>query len=207
MVPPSRSGQHPILGERYGPERCGALPGWRGGTNEGSLLRHRPSSFLGGARKRAPTLILFRTCHGPRLRTSSLILGVDGGVELPYEQRAAVLRSQRPPAQLCRSSDFSTDCRGMIFAISCTTCFGGTHERSAHRFASERARCGAGPSRNSGTAQGNSADCRWPTLLRRRHAPITLASSRTVAKHSDNGMADLETYYPFVRHMRVSESR
>lgn len=33
------------------------------------------------------------------------------------------------------------------------------------------------------------------------------ASSRTVANPSVNGMADLETYYPFVRHMRVSESR
>jgi hypothetical protein len=35
---------------------------------------------------------------------------------------------------------------------------------------------------------------------------IRWASSRTVAERSDNGMADLETYYPFVRHMRESES-
>ena len=32
-----------------------------------------------------------------------------------------------------------------------------------------------------------------------------LASALTVAEPSDNGMADLETYYPFVRHMRESE--
>jgi hypothetical protein len=32
-----------------------------------------------------------------------------------------------------------------------------------------------------------------------------LASSRTVLKPS--GMDDLETYYPFVRHMRMSEPR
>ena len=32
------------------------------------------------------------------------------------------------------------------------------------------------------------------------------ASSRTVAKPSDNGMDDLETYYPFVRHLRLTES-
>jgi hypothetical protein len=36
---------------------------------------------------------------------------------------------------------------------------------------------------------------------------VRLASSRPVAKPSDNGMADLETYYPFVRHMRESERR
>jgi hypothetical protein len=36
---------------------------------------------------------------------------------------------------------------------------------------------------------------------------LRLASAGTVAEPSDNGMADLETYYPFVRHMRVSESR
>jgi hypothetical protein len=29
-------------------------------------------------------------------------------------------------------------------------------------------------------------------------------SSRTAAEHSDNGMADLELYYPFVRHLRTS---
>ena len=33
---------------------------------------------------------------------------------------------------------------------------------------------------------------------------LRLASSRTVAEPSDDGMADLEAYYPFVRHMRVS---
>jgi hypothetical protein len=32
-----------------------------------------------------------------------------------------------------------------------------------------------------------------------------LASSRTAAEPSGNGMADLEAYYPFVRHMRKSE--
>ena len=35
---------------------------------------------------------------------------------------------------------------------------------------------------------------------------LHLASAGTVVVPSDNGMADLETYYPFVRHMRVSES-
>ena len=33
------------------------------------------------------------------------------------------------------------------------------------------------------------------------------ASSRTVAEPSGDGMADLETYYPFVRQLRVSERR
>ena len=33
---------------------------------------------------------------------------------------------------------------------------------------------------------------------------LPLASSRTVAGPSDNGMADLEVYYPFVRQMRKS---
>lgn len=32
------------------------------------------------------------------------------------------------------------------------------------------------------------------------------ASPRTVAEPSDNDMADLETYYPFVRHMRKVET-
>ena len=36
---------------------------------------------------------------------------------------------------------------------------------------------------------------------------LRLASSRPFAEPSDNGMADLESYYPFVRQMRVSESR
>jgi hypothetical protein len=36
---------------------------------------------------------------------------------------------------------------------------------------------------------------------------LRLVSSRTVAEPSDDGMADLETYYPFVRHLRVSEPR
>ena len=36
---------------------------------------------------------------------------------------------------------------------------------------------------------------------------IALATSRTVAEPSGNGMADLETYYPFVRHMHESERR
>ena len=36
---------------------------------------------------------------------------------------------------------------------------------------------------------------------------LRLASDGTVVEPSDNGMADLETYYPFVRHMRASESR
>jgi hypothetical protein len=34
--------------------------------------------------------------------------------------------------------------------------------------------------------------------------PVGLASALTVAERSDNGMADLETYYPFVRHMRLN---
>jgi hypothetical protein len=34
-----------------------------------------------------------------------------------------------------------------------------------------------------------------------------LASSRTAAEPYGNGMADLETYYPFVRHMRMSEPK
>jgi len=33
------------------------------------------------------------------------------------------------------------------------------------------------------------------------------ASSRTAEEPSGNGMADLETYYPFVRHMRKSEPK
>jgi hypothetical protein len=93
-----------MLGERYGPERCGALPGWRGGTNERSLLRH-PPSFLGGARKR-PNLYSLTDVPWSQTVNQFLILGVDGGVELPYEQRAAVLRSQRPLAQLCRTLTF-----------------------------------------------------------------------------------------------------
>ena len=36
---------------------------------------------------------------------------------------------------------------------------------------------------------------------------MRLASSQTVAEPSGNGMADLETYYPFVRHMRMSEQK
>ena len=36
---------------------------------------------------------------------------------------------------------------------------------------------------------------------------LRLASSRTFAEPSGNGMADLESYYPFVRQMRVSERR
>ena len=36
---------------------------------------------------------------------------------------------------------------------------------------------------------------------------LRLASSRAVAEPSDDGMADLETYYLFVRHLRVSEPR
>ena len=35
---------------------------------------------------------------------------------------------------------------------------------------------------------------------------IRWASSRAAAQRSDNDMDDLETYYPFVRHMRVSKS-
>lgn len=33
------------------------------------------------------------------------------------------------------------------------------------------------------------------------------ASSLTVQEPSDKGMADLETYYPFVRHMRMPDSK
>jgi hypothetical protein len=33
---------------------------------------------------------------------------------------------------------------------------------------------------------------------------LPLASSRTAAEPSDNGMTDLELYYPFVRQMRKS---
>jgi hypothetical protein len=119
-VPPAISVDILVFGERYRPERCGALPGWRGGTNERSLLRHL--LLLRGARKR---LNLYSLTDVPWSHAHQLMLDVDGGVELPYEQRAAVLRSQRPLAQLCRNSHFSTDCRDMIFAISCTTCFGG----------------------------------------------------------------------------------
>jgi hypothetical protein len=36
---------------------------------------------------------------------------------------------------------------------------------------------------------------------------LRLASYRTLAEPSDDGMADLETYYPFVRQLRVSERR
>jgi hypothetical protein len=36
---------------------------------------------------------------------------------------------------------------------------------------------------------------------------LRLASSRTVAEPSNDGMADLETYYPFVRQLRMSERR
>jgi hypothetical protein len=36
---------------------------------------------------------------------------------------------------------------------------------------------------------------------------IRLASSRTAAELSRHDMADLETYYPFVRDMRESEGR
>ncbi len=36
---------------------------------------------------------------------------------------------------------------------------------------------------------------------------LPLASSRTFAEPSGNGMADLETYYPFVKQLRVSERR
>jgi hypothetical protein len=36
---------------------------------------------------------------------------------------------------------------------------------------------------------------------------VRLVSSRTVVEPSDDGLADLETYYPFVRHLRVSEPR
>ena len=34
-----------------------------------------------------------------------------------------------------------------------------------------------------------------------------LASSRTVVDSSDKGMADLETFYPFVRYMRKPEHK
>jgi len=33
------------------------------------------------------------------------------------------------------------------------------------------------------------------------------ASSRTVAEPAGDGMADLETYYPFVKQLRMSERR
>ena len=36
---------------------------------------------------------------------------------------------------------------------------------------------------------------------------LLLASSRTVAEPPGDGMADLETYYPFVRQLRASERR
>ncbi len=36
---------------------------------------------------------------------------------------------------------------------------------------------------------------------------LRLAFARTIAEPFGNGMADLETYYPFVRHMRLSERR
>ena len=36
---------------------------------------------------------------------------------------------------------------------------------------------------------------------------LRLASSRTAAEPPGDGMADLETYYPFVRHLRMSERR
>jgi hypothetical protein len=36
---------------------------------------------------------------------------------------------------------------------------------------------------------------------------LRLVSAQTVVEPSGNGMADLETYYPFVRHMRVPEPR
>jgi hypothetical protein len=36
---------------------------------------------------------------------------------------------------------------------------------------------------------------------------LRLASSRTVAEPSGDGMADLETYYPFVKQLRMSERR
>ena len=195
-----------MLGERYGPERCGALPGWwRGGTNERSLLRHLPS-FLGGLES-APNLYSLTDVPWSQTVHQLLILGVDGGVELPYEQRAAVLRSQRPLAQLCRNSHFSTDCRGMSFAIRCTTCFGGPmkdlqtvlrqKELDVERVRREiQALLMVIPL----IADDQPASDDVMHLLR-------WASSRTVAKPSDNGMADLETYYPFVRHMRVSESR
>jgi hypothetical protein len=34
-----------------------------------------------------------------------------------------------------------------------------------------------------------------------------LASSQMVEEPSGKGMADLETYYPFVKHMRISEPK
>ena len=36
---------------------------------------------------------------------------------------------------------------------------------------------------------------------------MSLASARTVAEPYDNGMADLEKYYPFVKHMRLSKPK
>ena len=36
---------------------------------------------------------------------------------------------------------------------------------------------------------------------------VRLASSRTLAEPPGDGMADLETYYPFVRQLRASERR
>jgi hypothetical protein len=48
------------------------------------------------------------------------------------------------------------------------------------------------------------------TLLKDEQAPFgdvihkPLASLGTVTEASDNGMADLELYYPFVRHMHTS---
>ena len=36
---------------------------------------------------------------------------------------------------------------------------------------------------------------------------LRLSSAGAAAKPSANGMTDLETYYPFVRHMRLSERR
>jgi len=36
---------------------------------------------------------------------------------------------------------------------------------------------------------------------------LRLASSRTVSEPYGDGMADLETYYPFVKQLRVSERR
>jgi hypothetical protein len=36
---------------------------------------------------------------------------------------------------------------------------------------------------------------------------MRFVSSRPFAEPSGNGMADLETYYPFVRHMRMSEQK
>jgi hypothetical protein len=36
-------------------------------------------------------------------------------------------------------------------------------------------------------------------------SPLALAPVERVDQPTNNGMADLETYYPFVRHMRLSE--